>query len=362
MTKRKAMTSDDETPDDKGTAAKFGKKVLAPPKIPGQAKAEAVAKAGAINMALAGSLTASSSSGGIQEPQVLEQTAQEQAPADELQELLLAVVSRGLAPKVCLGLIPEGVALMNGMHRIIQISQDAMVVSRTFIVLRHVRGTHGVPWVTGFLEGHWEQMAVLEPPAFTQALWEAFLYETEANRRGKFTWASHIEHHHTRLSGGYFLDALRTDTGLKGWLKASSDIEPIVQEILRSPPGAPQRLALQPDTVLKVMKSMEGVVALAKNPRAASGFSFDRDYNSMDAARALINWAVFSGRAEEPPLTPEVFLGLGPSSFYLCFCFCFWGCACQPALACSQGDPSHPKASPPAFRPRSVPRRAQSQA
>ena len=63
-------------------------------------------------------------------------------------ELLLGISAKGFGAKLYIGQIPEAVALIDGMRRVVQKTRDPHLRALAFVLLRGVRGTLGVPWTT----------------------------------------------------------------------------------------------------------------------------------------------------------------------------------------------------------------------
>lgn len=80
--------------------------------------------------------------------------------------------------------------------------------------------------------------------------------ETVKNRGGKFTWASHVESHHTCLSGGFFLEALAAEP--QPLLTAAAELQPLVAHVLTGTTEVP--VALEPKSTIAIAGYIEGRV------------------------------------------------------------------------------------------------------
>ena len=135
-------------------------------------------------------------------------------PPPTPQQLLTMLAQRGFGTKLFMWGVIEGYRMMEQLneckgavqtmvgHTLVEGEADADriagIMSRIFLVLRGTRGTKGVPWVGGYIRQHLEDLEQ-RPHQFAQDLWQAFQRETCDHRGDRFTWASHIESHHTVL-------------------------------------------------------------------------------------------------------------------------------------------------------------------
>ena len=212
--------------------------------------------------------------------------------------LLLRFAASGLASKLLFRQIAEVVAIFEGLEKIVAASEaNPLVVSLAFVLLRGVRGLLGVPWAVDVILASLPSMTEAIPTSFCQEMWKRF----QEDSLGKaISWASHIEGRHTWRSGRWFIEALATDEGRDGWLRAAGRLLPIVSRILEGSAGEPVILA--PTVSVECMQAVENTVLLAVTPKKIRA----QNYNAMDFGRLLLTWAIATGRGVEAPLDQSV--------------------------------------------------------
>ena len=163
------------------------------------------------------------------------------------------------------------------------------------LILRGVRGTRGVPWVTAFLEANLGLLAFGFDALCSQLvdgyIAESLIFECP-------TEFGHNEAFHGGLSGGHFIKALAKKMARDGLYKSACAWGDIFLKVLSC-----HGHELTDDEIIYLSVSVKGTLVLACRPR---GFLRASRYNQMDIARFGVLVLVEVYGAIAPPYSEKL--------------------------------------------------------
>lgn len=214
--------------------------------------------------------------------------------------IFISLAREGMLSKLFVFQVPEVMALVSVMSRIAQQKDCTSVsASRAFIILRGIRGTHGIPAAAKYVVPNLALLGATEVDTFIKTLTE----HMKAKGAGKrASWAAHCEGRHRCLSGMKFIDALAHPAGHDGFLTAASNLEPYMIRLLAATPD--NQASFSALDLIALTSAVEGTVVLAikgGTPQRA------RNYNAMEFSRQLILWGFYDCRAKDVPMEQILF-------------------------------------------------------
>ena len=207
--------------------------------------------------------------------------------SEAAQLLLLGLASVGLGGKLYLSVIPEVLELGSSLERLLPgaAADDAESLTRAWLLLRGVRGLHGVRWLCEWMGRHRDMWQTTWSSECVGRLLSDFHAHSAAAHGGDLGWASHREGRHAALSGYHFLRALASPLGFTLAVQVSERLHPLLRRLLAGDGSVGS------DIFVDVALELQGSLLLAVDPVRRIG-----PYNSMDFARGLAAWAHHSGR------------------------------------------------------------------
>ena len=208
----------------------------------------------------------------------------------------MRLAAQGLSGKLLLSNIPEMAALHDSLELLRNAcGGDALAVSRAWLVLRGVRGLHGVGWVAQWLCRCPERLGGAWAAAWPAQLLADLDARSLQHHGGAATWACHNEGRHAGLSGRHFLAAFAEPEGFQSVSAVALRVRPFMQKLLDRDSD------LTSDFLVDVVEAVQGALVLATQPVRCAGA-----YNAMDFARGLGAWALRSGRVASADVSERV--------------------------------------------------------
>ena len=139
--------------------------------------------------------------------------------------------------------------------------------------------------------------------ALGRALTKYYEAASKKHHGNKHTWMAHLEGRHGRRSGMWFVKALCTEVGAKGFVQTVDKLERVVGNVLESAQHGQQRACLDHQSVETLLQAAEGKLVLAVETGGAAEHA--GPYNAVDIARWMIIWLVSTKRMDVPELSPD---------------------------------------------------------
>ena len=184
------------------------------------------------------------------------------------------------------------------------LSIQALVVARSAVILRGIRGALGIPWAAGLLvedEKIFNKLARPHPAALgklahtlaesrsMRLLGKSLLQAHAKKEHTSKTWAAHREKRHAGMSGHQFLRALATEDGSKG---AARMLIRLVRFTRRWMLQGGASSWTDMDTA-ELFQVAHGAMPLRRKRR---GNVFGADYTAVSAGLGFMLWAMSSDR------------------------------------------------------------------
>ena len=119
-----------------------------------------------------------------------------------------------------------------------------------------------------------------------------------ASGNGKHTWMARLEGRHGRRSGMWFVDALTTVEGAKGFIFTARHVQGVLDGVMR--PGFDH--VMNDDSLTTLLTAAQDQLALASRKSKSGELVVERagPYNSVDLGRWLVIWLVSTKRMGVP--------------------------------------------------------------
>ena len=212
------------------------------------------------------------------------------------QRFLVRIATAGMSGKLLVANIPELVALHDGLELLrAACAGDALGLSRAWLVLRGVRGLHGVSWLAQWLQRRPDCLRDGWAGEWRLQLLDEFDEHTTQYHGGNARWSCHNEGRHAALCGRHFLVALAAPEGFDSVSEVARRVRPHMQKLLDRDED------FMSHSLIDVAAAVQGTLVLATQPIRRAGA-----YNAMDFARGLGAWALGSGRLADANVSERV--------------------------------------------------------